>query len=279
MHSSDSPADNVRSEDEGRRQSSADKTLEILVALGELGLKYEDGVRLTDLVEHTGHPRPTVHRLLGELKRFGFATQDEASGRYRLGPKLLVLSAQCLGGLDLRRIAQPCMRELIDDVGFMAHLGIMDKHWVVYIDKVESTQVVRIVSSIGQRREASTTALGKAILAYSPRPVVDDLIEGGLPRRTPQSINTADALFDDLKRTRARGFALDNEECDVGICCVAAPVFDHSGTVIAAISVTMMVSQVKSGDIERIGNAVATTALKISEGLGRLKWTPWAGQG
>ncbi|PKU24669.1 IclR family transcriptional regulator [Telmatospirillum siberiense] len=279
MHPPVSPADNAQPEDEGRRQSSADKTLEILVALGELGLKSDDGVRLTDLVEHTGHPRPTVHRLLGELRRFGFATQDEASGRYRLGPKLLVLSAQCLGGLDLRRIAQPFMRELVDDIGFMAHLGIMDKHWIVYIDKVESTQVVRIVSSIGQRREASTTAIGKAILAYSPRQVVDDLIGEGLPLRTPRSIGTAEALFDELKRTRVRGFALDNEECDLGICCVAAPIFDHSGTVIAAISVTMMVSQVAGGDIERIGNTVAATALKISEGLGRMEWTPWAGQG
>lgn len=279
MKSPVSPTDDVRPEDEGRRQSSADKTLEILMALGELGLKSDDGVRLTDLVEHTGHPRPTVHRLLGELKRFGFATQDEASGRYRLGPKLLVLSAQCLGGLDLRRIAQPFMRELVGDIGFTAHLGILDKNWVVYIDKVESTHAVRIVSSVGQRREATTTAIGKAILAYSPRQLVDDLIRPGLPLRTPQSIGTADVLFDDLKRTRARGFALDNEECDLGICCAAAPIFDHSGTVIAAVSVAMMVSQVTSGDVERIGNAVATTALKISEGLGRLSWTPWTGQG
>jgi IclR family acetate operon transcriptional repressor len=269
MQSPNSPPDvNDRPEEQGRRQSSADKTLEILMALGELGLKSGNGVRLMDLVEHTGHPRPTVHRLLGELKRFGFAAQDETSGRYRLGPKLLVLSAQCLGGLDLRRIAQPLLRELVDDIGHTAHLGIMDRQWVVFIDKVESTRAVRIVSAVGQRREVTATALGKAILAYSPKKVVDDRIREGLPLRTPRSINTAKGLFDDLERTRARGFAVDDEECDLGICCVAAPIFDHAETVIAAISVTMMLSQLGSGDVERVGNIVAKTAWKISEGLG-----------
>ncbi|CAH2598718.1 IclR family transcriptional regulator [Rhodovastum atsumiense] len=251
-----------------RRQSSADKALEILMALGELTLKSGGGIRLTDLVDHVGHPRPTVHRLLGDLKRSGFAIQEDATGRYRLGPKLLLLSAQCLGGLDIRRVAQPLLRELVEETGHTAHLGIMDKQWVVFIDKVEATRGIRIVSTIGQRREITATALGKALLAHSPRRVAEERIAEGLPKRTPNSIDSGERLFEELERTRARGFAIDDEECDLGIRCVAAPIFDHLGAVTAAISVTMMIPQADWAEVERIGTAARQVAGKITAGLG-----------
>lgn len=265
--SSSGPENDLRTEP-SRRQSSADKTLEILLALGELGLHSGGTVRLTDLVEHTGHPRPTVHRLLGELKRFGFATQDESSGRYSLGPKLLLLSAQCLGGLDLRRVAQPLLQDLVDRIGHTAHLGIRDREWVVFIDKTEATHGVRIASTIGQRREVSATALGKALLAYAPDRAIQEVVDVGLPARTVHSIVDPDLFRADLARTRERGYALDDEECDLGIRCVAAPIFDHAGSVIAAISMTTLLSLVPTDEIPSIASDVISTANSVTRELG-----------
>lgn len=255
-----------------RRQSSAGKALEILLALGELTLRSGGAVRLGDLVAQVGHPRPTVHRLLGDLRRSGFAVRDEASGQYRLGPKLLLLSAQCLGGLDLRRVAHPALRLLVEGVGHTAHLGILDGPWVVFIDKVESNHGVRIVSSIGQRREVTATALGKVLLAYAPEEVVAARLAGGMPARTPRSITSPGRMRAALAEIRDRGFALDDEECDLGIACVAAPVFDHLGQAAAAISVTMMISQIAPGEREHVGEETRRTAAAITEALGG--WAP-----
>ena len=253
---------------DARRQSSVDKTLGILMALGELGLKSTAGVRLADLVRHAGHPRPTVHRLLGELRRFGFAEQDEATGRYRLGPKILLLSAQCLGGLDLRRVAQPILRELVDEIGHTAHLGVRDGHNVIYIDKTETSRGVRLASTLGQQREVTATGLGKAILAFTPAPIVADLLSASLPRRTPGTITDPVLFREHLQGVRAGGIAFDDEECDVGIRCTAAPIIDHTGYAVAAISVSTLAAQVPWQELERLGARVAAAAGRVTATLG-----------
>ena len=260
---------------DSRRQSSADKTLGILMALGELGMSDAQGVRLVDLVRHTGHPRPTVHRLLGELRRFGFAEQDEATGRYRLGPKILLLSAQCLGGLDLRRVAQPILRELVDEIGHTAHLGVRDGRNVIYIDKVEASHGVRLASTIGQQREATVTGLGKAILAFTPEPALANVLAVPLPRRTPGTITDPTLFLEYLRGVRAHGVAFDDEECDSGIRCAAAPILDHTGHAVAAISVSTLASQVSWPELERLGARVATAAGRVTAALGGKNERRW----
>jgi DNA-binding IclR family transcriptional regulator len=250
-----------------RRQTSADKTLTILMALGELGLKNGGSVRLADLVQHAGYPRPTVHRLLTELKRFGFAEQEEATGRYRLGPKILLLSAQCLGGLDLRQAAQPILRKLVDEIGHTSHLGVLDGHKITYIDKVESWEGVRLASTLGQQRIASATSLGKIILAFSATAIVDNYLREPLPRQTANSITTPDDFRKELDKARGAGIAFDLEECEPGIRCVAAPIFDHNGSAIAAISVSTLASLVSLDELQELGKKVAAAAEAITRSI------------
>lgn len=253
---------------ENKKQSSADKTLEILMALGELGMASGGGVRISDLVRHVGHPRPTVHRLLGELKRFGFAGQDTKTLEYRLGPKILLLSAQCLGGLDLKQAAQSRLGNLVEEVGGTGHIGVLDDVNVIYIDKVEARSGARLASSIGQRRRAVSTALGKAILAFSDAETVDDVLSNGLGKATPNSISDPVAFRNELVSVARSKSAIDDEECEIGIRCAAAPVFDNTGKVIAAISVSLIAGQISRSDLKKLADRVSVVAEAISADLG-----------
>ncbi|RPH30166.1 IclR family transcriptional regulator [Buttiauxella warmboldiae] len=265
MQSKSNPGEQVKAQKLDKRQSSADKTLELLIAIGDLGCENNGQVRLMELVRHTGHPRPTVHRLLGELKRFNLVSQDEETNCYSLGHRLLVLSAQCLGELDIRQIAQAELRRFVDKIGQTAHLGIRDEQWVVYIDKVEPRSGIQLSSQIGIRRPITTTSLGKSILAYSADEIVSEIIAKGLSARTIYSITDPIKFREELSVIAKRGFALDLEECDLGIVCASAPLFNYKNEPIAAISITMIKSQVNSEQLIEIGSSLRVIADIISE--------------
>lgn len=248
------------------RLTSAEKMLEVLMAVGELGVQDGGATRLADVVTTTGFPRPTTHRLLSQLKQAGFVSQ-EPSGPYRLGPKVLLLAAQALGGLDVRRIANPAMQAFCDRFGHTVHLGIRDGVDVVYIDKAEARQGTQVGSKIGQRRPIPVTALGKALLAYSEPHVVEQVVAAGWPRRTSNSVATAAALMAQLVEVRSTGAAFDDEESDLGLRCAAAAIFDHNGQPIAAISVTTLVSQVDRDGILRLARELTAVARDISATL------------
>ena len=250
------------------RQSSGEKMLAVLLALGQLGQNDGRGeVRLADLVELTGHPRPTVHRLLAQLKQAGFVEQ-EVSGPYRLGPKILLLAAQCLGGHDVRRIANPLMQEFCERFGHTLHLGIRDGVEVAYIDKVNPAHGMQIGSTIGQRRPLPVTALGKALLAHASPSLVEEVGRVGWPHRTNNTLPDLPALQRALAEVRAAGFAIDNEESDLGLRCAAAPILNHVGAAVAAISVTTLVSQVGRRDLDRLGRELVLVAGEITRRLG-----------
>jgi IclR family acetate operon transcriptional repressor len=234
--------------------------------MGELGVAGEGGVRLVDLVKHTGYTRP----------KHGFIEQEQSNGKYRLGHKVLLLSAQCLGGLDIRRIAAPLLGKFASEAEQIAHLGIRDGNQIVFIDKFEggtkvnTTSGVKLASAIGQRREISVTSLGKALLAFAPGRLEDN-VEVPLVIRTPYSLRSRSALIDDLATARERGFTTDIEECDLGICCAAAPIHDHVGNVIAAASVTTLKSQVSVDELLRLGKKIASVTYEISLQMGAHK--------
>lgn len=250
------------------KQSSADKALEVLMALGQLGISGDGGVRLSDLVSHLGYPRPTVHRLLGDLKKANFVAQDPDTNRYRLGAKLLLLSAQCLGGMDIRRIAQPIVSNLVAEIGSTSYIGIRDGSNIIYIDKFESLRSTRLASTIGQRRRVANTSLGKAILAYSPPDDVDAVISEGFQKLTPRSISDGATFKKELRTVRQQGWAIDDEECEVGIRCAAAPIFNHSSHVVAAISMSFIANQVSLKELNGLALRVAEVASRISRELG-----------
>jgi DNA-binding IclR family transcriptional regulator len=257
-------------------QSSVSKSLALLTVLGELSVESEGSVRLVDLVNRTNSPRPTIHRLLGQLRKHGFVEQLGEKGRYRLGNKLLLLSAQCLGGLDIRRISGAYLRDFANRIDQTVHLGIRDGIYMVFIDKFESASPrggqfrITLSSSIGRRQNSTTTALGKILLAFSTS-YREEIKELALPKLTSHSLTTKDALLKDIELSRGRGYSIDNEEGEVGIRCVAAPIFDHVGAAIAGVSVTTLSSQVPMTRLHKFGEELCLICSDISKALGNAR--------
>ena len=226
------------------------------------------GASLTELVKATGIPTTTLHRMLGPLRGTALV-RETADGRYALAAGTMTLARAYLDGIDLRTEALKLMRPLSERTGETTHLGVLALVHVVYIEKVESPAPVRMYSRVGDTNPALTTAIGRSILAASPPEVLDEVIDARA-RLTGTTPDRA-ALRDLLARVRDDGYATDLQENEVGICCVAAPVFDHTGRVAAGLSVSAPAARFDSGAPRRLGPQVRSAAEELSRALG------WAG--
>jgi DNA-binding IclR family transcriptional regulator len=178
------------------------------------------------------------------------------------------LGQSFLSRVDLRTIAHPALRALMTDTGETVHLVIYDHPEVVYVDKVESPNVVHMRSEIGNRMPAYSTATGKAFLAHLPAERVADAIARGLPRRTANTITTEEELLVELGKVRERGWAVDNVENEDGVRCVGAPILDHLGAVVGALSVSGPTMRVTEDRVPQLGAKVRAVAEEISHRIG-----------
>ncbi len=229
---------------------------------------------VTDLARTLGLHKSTVHRLLVTLEREGFVTQDTISGRYRLGLHLFELGSLVVHSAELRQIARPHLEEMHRACGETVHLAILDEGEVVYIDKIESTRRVRMYSQVGRRAPAHCTGLGKALLAALPYGLLDQALQRrGLRRYTARTITSADDLRDHLALVRQRGYAVDSGEHEELIRCAAAPVYDHTGAAVAAVSIATVGAEIESPRFEEYTVLVTHCADAISEALGHGRTT------
>lgn len=249
-----------------KKDTAVDKALWLLRMLADLSGK--NGVRLVDLVEQLGYPRPTAYRTLRTLKEHGFVTQDHDGAPYRLGGRIMALGMKALGTLDLREIARPELQQLSQDFGVTAHLAVLEEDEVVYIDKIESSHPIRIASGIGWRGKLHCTALGKAMMAEAGPNVRSRAIAAGLVRKTKWTITTIDKLDKELTRVRAQGYAVDRQENEPEICCVASAIKDHSGKVVGGISMSGTITQISGERVPAIGKRVRSACMQISQRLG-----------
>ena len=197
----------------------------------------EPRLSLADLATRTGIPRATAFRLLSTLEQSGFLAKDH--GAYQLGIKCFVLGNIVAGGLDLRETAHPHLVALRDLTRETTQIAILD-HWqVVYLERMLSPFPVGVMRTrAGAILPAYCTGLGKTLLAYRPEGEVQAwAARQKFAALTAHTITSAKRLMKDLRLIRERGYGLDEEEREHGVCCVAAPVFNHTGEVVAAISV------------------------------------------
>lgn len=223
---------------------------------------------LSDLARNLGLSRSTVHGLLATMRQWGFVTQD-SNGHYALGIKLFELGTLAVSRLDLRVIAGPILQRLVDEFNETVHLVVGDGLDVVYIDKRESPQSMRIVSQVGRRLPAYCTSVGKAMLAFLPEQELDELLARvELQPWTHNTITDKEQLKAHLREVRRRGYALDNEEIFEGLRCVGAPIRDHLKQVVAAVSVAGPSVRLAPDRISGIIPAVVKAATEISHQLG-----------
>lgn len=243
---------------------SVDRAITLLEHLARRG----GCASLSELAQDIGLNRSTVHGLLATMRRRGFVGQD-ANGNYTLGLKLFELGSLSVSRLDLRTIAGPVLQRLVDRFQETVHLVIADGLDVVYIDKRESLQSMRIVSQVGLRLPAYCTGVGKAILAFHSEAELDRLLaETELRRFTPNTITDKQLFKQHLQDIKRCGYALDNEEIIEGLRCVGAPIRDHSTRVVAALSVSGPSVRMGPARIQEIIPAVIGAAAEISYQLG-----------
>lgn len=218
---------------------------------------------VSELARRTGLPKSTVQRLATELAGHGVLERTGAPTAYRLGLWLFERGSLVPRRRSLTEAAEPTMQDLRTGTGGRVHLAVLDGIEVVYV-AITGGGRSSLTSRVGGRLPAHATGVGKAILAFAPPAAVRARLEAGLPRLTPRTIITPGALLRDLDRTRTEGIAQDREESHAGISCVAAPVLDRSGQVVAGLSITGPTGSI---DPRLLGPAVRTAALTISRAL------------
>jgi IclR family KDG regulon transcriptional repressor len=203
--------------------------LKILDLLGQ----SREGVSVTELAKRLGVDKGSASRLVSTLASYGFAEKDKATRRYRLGPQVLALSRSLLTRLPLREVAKPFLRQLMERSGECAHLAVPAQGQVLYIDQVESPASLRVDAQVGQLNPLHCTALGKVMLAFGNLEVPRHL-EVFTPR-TITDLRDLHRQFDEIRRL---GYAFDDEELNLGVRCIAAPVFDPRGKLAGSIGIS-----------------------------------------
>lgn len=223
---------------------------------------------LADLAARAGISRPTAHRLLSSLVHYRFLEQDPVTRRYRLGLGLLELGQLVLERLRLAEVARPSLEQLVKVTGETSYLGVLDEAMTMYVAKVEGTFAMRLESSIGSRHPSHCTALGKVLLAGYEGGVEELYPDPVLPTMTTRSISDLETLKLEIERVRRTGWAFDDEEYEDGARCIAAPVLDHTGSVVAAVSVSGPVSRFTDAQVDLLSAELLGAGREISAALG-----------
>lgn len=221
---------------------SAERTLELLETIA----RHPDGVTFVDLAEELPYPKSSLHGLLQTIVAMGWLTFDPGERRFSVGVRSWEVGQGFRLSRDLTIHARPFLREANEALGETVQLGILDDLDVVYVDKVEGTQALRLVSNVGSRLPAYVTGIGKALLSGLPADLLQSRFAGrALDGYTDKTITSGDRLLEVLAEVRRQGYATDDGEYTDGVFCIAVPVIRANGKITAAISCS--VPQVRLG--------------------------------
>jgi DNA-binding IclR family transcriptional regulator len=243
-----------------------DRALSIL----ELLAKSRAGLTLPELVEQSGFPRSSVHYLLVTLERRGYVQRNERTSRYLFGVNLVHLANSAWSGLSLRQQAAPFLSGLVRRAQLTAHMAILRDNEAVIVAKHSPIDGTRMATWVGKRMDVHCTGLGKALIAYLDEPQLECILrEHGLPRHNENTIASPKKLREELSRVVQNGFSLDDEEDEVGLRCIGAPVFDCDGRVIAAVSLSGTSSQFNESSYTFLIRETKNTAAEVGEAIAR----------
>lgn len=231
--------------------------------------KNRNSASLTQISRGLSLSKSTIHGLISTLEKYDYVFQDQTTGLYQLGLKLFEMGQVVHDSMDLRAIAYPIIAALSEKYQETVHLAVLSGAEVVYIEKVDSSRSVRIISQIGGRNPTYCTGVGKVLLSTLPDTEVEGLIaQTGMKKMTPYTIDTMDKLKEDLADIRRKGYAYDLEEIELGLRCVAAPVKNHRGTIVAAISLAGPTGRMPGERMAELTKDVVGAGHEISAKLG-----------
>ena len=243
---------------------SLDRAMEVLVHLSE-----GSGRSLSDLARETEQAPATVYRILVTLEGWGIVETEAADQTWHVGPRAFLIGARFLRRTSLVDRARPILRELMERTGETANLGIEQAGHVLFVSQVETHASIRAFFPTGTLSRLHASGIGKALLAQMPTARLDAFM-GGVPFEgfTPHTLTGRAALEADLTETRQRGYAIDAEERNIGMRCIAAPVFDVNGEALAGLSVSGPTSRVARDAIPELAMAVTEAARALTVAIG-----------
>ena len=249
-------------------QTPSVPALERGLAILEIVAKSRNGYTFSQLAERLEFPKSSVHALLVTLERLGYLQQMESTGRYVTGLNLVRIATAASHGITLRQKAGPVLCDLTQRTGLTAHMAILEHNEAILVAKVEPSGTIPVATWLGKRIDYHCTSMGKALIAWLAEDEVRQLVkERRMLRHNENTICTLERLKAELLRTRKVGYAVDDEEEEIGIRCVGVPVIDGSGEVAAAISVSGTVQQIRPEDMPRLGTLLQGAAHDMSQRL------------
>lgn len=242
---------------------SVERALAILETLGQ----KPEGYGCTELGQLLRLHKSTVHRFLSTLQAYGFAEQDPDTERYKLGMKMIYLGMKVLDSLDFRKVAMPYMRELVEISRETVQLAVLDGGEVLVVERDHSPEAITV--NLGLRSQVHCTAEGKVLLAALPVESITSILQQkGMPQNTVNTITDLNQMLSHLEKVRQQGFAISAEELVEGVRSIAAPVYNHTGQVIAALSILGPGSRLTLERISRLVTVLKETCTSISMQMG-----------
>src|SRR5579864_8551882 len=218
------------------KDESPSVAVERALAMLEAVAEQPDGLSNAEISRKLQIPKSSASYILRTLETLNYVNRDPETGKYRVGLKILSLSRGALSGIDVRDVALPIMRHLMEKTNLTCHLAILDGPDAVYIEKVEPQGFIRMDTWVGRRMRVHATSVGKALAAHIPQERLEKILgERAMEKRTPKTITTAARLLKELEKVRAQGYAVDDEENNMGARCVGAPVFNQQGAIEASL--------------------------------------------
>lgn len=245
--------------------NTVERTLSILEAIAT----STNGMTNSDINRRLKIPKSSASYILRVLENRGYLMRESETGKYRLGLKLLSISREMLSHIDVRDVAKPVMESFVRKVNLSMHLAVLDNGRAVYVEKVEADGFVKMDIWVGHRLPIHTTAIGKVLVAQMLEKDILTILEmRGMERKTPKSITLPKKYLAELSKVREHGFAIDNEENNLGVRCVAAPIYDSNGKIIAALGTSSTTLQIDEKHLPQILEMVKHSAAKISRQMG-----------
>lgn len=250
---------------EGAKVPAVERALAVLEILSD----SRRGFSISEMARRLKVPKSSTHLILTTLERQGYLLKNPQSRKYSVSLKLVSLARVALDGFELRQRAMPFLLSLAADTALTVHMAVLEGSEAVLIERLESPGLVKLNTWIGQRMHINCTALGKALVAFLPEEEFKRTFQARrLIKHNQNTISSAARLREELIRVRSLGYAVDDEEEEVGVRCVGAPIFERNGKVAAAVSVAGTTVQIPERQVTVLAKSVQETASRISRELG-----------
>ena len=242
--------------------------LEKSIAILEYLANQEKEYTVTEIYQDLDIPKATAFIILQVMEAHSLVTKSQG-GRYSLGPKIYTWGMGYMTKMELKKIARPYLEDLSKETGYTVHLGRIVDNRVLFIDKVEQPSFIKFNTFIGTRNDIHCCALGKSMAAHMDPAELDSIVQAvGLGKYTINTITDYSRFKDALARIRETGYAIEDEEGEIGVRCNGSAIFDIEGKVAGAVSITALKSELTTDMFPFTGNKVRGTALAISRALG-----------